>query len=341
MTFLEKCADLIDSRPELGNLDSSEKASLAKEVCRHMAGVFIGYAKRDEGFAEWLACYPNVRDGFAARDDLAEEARKDLESLERRTMLDAFVASGLGRKIRADAGELVSAMRWRGMLTEELGVKRDIPESLRNFPDSLAGLIVVHSSNGPIAANPDGTVVALGGDWPDEPLAPLKFDFDEWKRYWHAELIRGDLDILDVGYATACGSIIPPAMDWREEFMDSWSARDEREDGNRASARNNGASDEKEQAMDNLTDEQKAMIERLSEEALDYAWRLQDHKFRAKDAERHLEVLYPEITASPEEIDELIEMFYDNQDCNIPENETWSTTIEDWVANQRPSPAGC
>lgn len=91
------------------------------------------------------------------------------------------------------------------------------------FRTDLNDKIHVVSSQGDAWADHDGRVVALSEDWKrrDEGSAiPLKFDFREYMDYWKLESLPKDesVDILDLGFASDLGIIVPPAMDWREEI---------------------------------------------------------------------------------------------------------------------------
>lgn len=81
-----------------------------------------------------------------------------------------------------------------------------------------------------------------------------------------------------------------------------------------------------------ISQESAEKINKLTDEELEYAYRVKQRRYHIEDAERHTEILLedkPEVleTLTPEDYDEMAERFEDEHDCNRDDNSQWDDII--------------
>lgn len=88
-----------------------------------------------------------------------------------------------------------------------------------------------------------------------------------------------------------------------------------------------------------MSDAEIRVVETLTSEQLEYAFRVQQLRYRMEDAECQCEMFaetreeYAEVISAFDETDylELAKRFIDSHDCNIPENDLWYGIVADYV----------
>lgn len=78
----------------------------------------------------------------------------------------------------------------------------------------------IHSSWGTITINNSGEVLEKNIEEIEGEesflLEVVKFDLEEWKKYWETEELPADFDVLDLGFWNKDGEYVIPDNHWRE-----------------------------------------------------------------------------------------------------------------------------
>lgn len=75
----------------------------------------------------------------------------------------------------------------------------------------------------------------------------------------------------------------------------------------------------------------------LTAAELEQAFRERERDYRIEDAYRHIEELeYDNTMFDDDDVDNIIDLYEKKKDCNIPENTTWESIIEEYISNKIP-----
>ena len=106
-------------------------------------------------------------------------------------------------------GELDAAKAWR----ERMPSRSSATHAGKEF-------LLVESSHGTLVVDrTDGVVIRELSTYDGDELKDIvRFDLEEYKRYWKEEVPKS-LDILNLGYWIIGGAYEEPAHDWRKELV--------------------------------------------------------------------------------------------------------------------------
>jgi hypothetical protein len=80
---------------------------------------------------------------------------------------------------------------------------------------------MVFSSNGELVIDAEGKVIVAESKYYNDNLKNIvRFDLEEYRKYYQGEPAPSSYDILDLGYWTDTGQYEPPEMDWRKNHHD-------------------------------------------------------------------------------------------------------------------------
>lgn len=77
-----------------------------------------------------------------------------------------------------------------------------------------------------------------------------------------------------------------------------------------------------------LTEKEIKEVEALSPEQIEYAYRIQERKYRLQDAERHVSDAGYANEFDSGDLEMLADLYEAEMDCNRPENEVWAEIVE-------------
>ena len=74
---------------------------------------------------------------------------------------------------------------------------------------------------------------------------------------------------------------------------------------------------------------------KLTPYEIELVYRLKENDYRLDDAQRHVEDLWPEggvgYDICMDGLQDIVDRFQENQDCNEPENDTWDNVIREYL----------
>lgn len=87
----------------------------------------------------------------------------------------------------------------------------------------------------------------------------------------------------------------------------------------------------------NLTQEQASAVNSLTDNQLEYAYRLRQHQYHISDAQQHAQDMFEDtpdiLTKFNNEIyDQLATRFENKHDCDLDDNAQWDAIIQDYAA---------
>ena len=77
-----------------------------------------------------------------------------------------------------------------------------------------------------------------------------------------------------------------------------------------------------------LSEKEIKEVEALSPDQIEYAYRIQERKYRVQDAERHVSDAGYAGEFDDSDYEMLADIFEAEADCNRPENEVWAEIVE-------------
>lgn len=214
--------------------DKEEAAKILYETCAAPAmGEVLAPRKIFEG---WLAHWPEAGGDVAdlmtgteactmAVEQMIDEGHH-MAALLRERLANAFPDADLPKEEK-----LYEALRENNIIVETIVARcpEDMLTSLYMNSSIYDGraefkrrnlIVAVESSNGTVWAHREtGDVIALSEDWKNVDKGtgiPLKFDFEEYKRYWNEDL-PASVDILDLRFASHLGTDEPADSDYRAD----------------------------------------------------------------------------------------------------------------------------